>query len=130
MKVSTPSSAPPPRSQLKYDINFYLPGSLTDPELALLQSLSKACDGDILEIGGFQGRSAIAMAETLNANHKIYTIDSWPGNRVHGSRAWVDGGVYNDKRVFLDNIDLAGFSKKIKTGKKNRKHLRNSNFSD
>lgn len=89
-----------------YPINFYTQGSMTIEEIDFLQKLSKNSSGDILEIGGFQGRSTIAMAEMLDDANRIYTIDTWSGKQV-------EGDVYLDKEVFLQNIQTAGFSNKV-----------------
>jgi len=85
-------------------IEFYKKGSITENESNLLIRYAAKATNNIVEIGGFQGRTSIQLAN--NCDYHVYVIDSWNGNKV-------DEGVYLNKNVFDSNIKAFNLSDRV-----------------
>jgi len=85
-------------------ISFYEIGSIREDESKLLAKYAAKAQNNIVEIGGFQGKTSIMLAQ--NSNQKVYVVDVWSGKKV-------DEGVYIDKKVFDNNVNYFGLSERI-----------------
>lgn len=73
--------------------------------------------GDIIEIGSWQGRSTIALAQACSdaKNGKVHAIDNFEGNSGTEKQYVINSEDLSDlKENFLLNIDRAGLSKFVK----------------
>jgi predicted O-methyltransferase YrrM len=62
------------------------PGWMSEGELAYLAQMASRCRS-IAEIGSWEGRSTVAMAE--NTKGVVYAVDSWTGSMDHRSELSV-----------------------------------------
>ncbi len=62
------------------------PGWMSEGELTYLAQTASRCQS-ILEVGSWEGRSTIAMAE--NTEGVVYAVDSWTGSMDHRSELSV-----------------------------------------
>ena len=104
----------------------FIDGWLFKGEDELLSKYASVCNGNILEIGSFRGKSTVILADVLKEPYKIYTID------VHAPIDYYelktdDTGMpiefkatgkrnvlkYHNCKVFYDNITKCGLFDKI-----------------
>lgn len=57
---------------MNLDLSKLPPGWLTDEEAILLFKYAEVCQGDILEVGCYKGRSTVVLAQT---GRKIFSVD-------------------------------------------------------
>lgn len=95
-----------------YGINFFEDGSTRLEELMYLKELSSKSKDIIVELGGFQGRTSIQLAEgsRIGQNNQVFVIDTWNGKKLNGTN-----DVYFSKEVFLENIKIAKVNNIITT---------------
>ena len=87
--------------------DYYLPGSVSPEELTHLTNISQLSENIIVEIGSFQGRSTIGLAQgsKRGKGFNVYAIDSWSGVKVNQTK-----DVFITKESFQKNIDDAEVS--------------------
>lgn len=87
------------------DNEFYFGGSTRVVEMNHLKKLATESKDNIVEIGGFQGRTSIEIAKGSKEgnNNKLYVIDPWTGVKVKNTK-----DVFIDKNTFIRNINNAG----------------------
>jgi predicted O-methyltransferase YrrM len=89
---------------------FKIPGMLTRHEVDFLCLLGRVnhCDGVIVEIGSFKGKSTIALALGAAASHdaKVYAIDP---HRIQPE----EGYLQDTKAEFLANIKKGGVENRV-----------------
>lgn len=90
-------------------------GWLSRSEGALLYNLALSTNGNIVEIGSFEGRSTLYIALAKKDNEKngfIYAVDTFTGSTEHTKHGKID--TYN---TFIDNMkkyDIMDFVKPIR----------------
>lgn len=106
-------SPPPPRVQFNYrdlsayrSITSFIPGMIKPEAAELLYALAVIQDieGDILEVGSWQGKSTSYLARAVadSNNGHMYAVDHFMGNVGKENLYFVDGGCLKDN--FLKNI--------------------------
>jgi predicted O-methyltransferase YrrM len=89
---------------------YQLHGMLTESEVAFLYRLGQVnhCDGVIVEIGSFKGKSTIALARGAATRHeaKIYAIDP---HRIQPEEGYLE----DTQAEFLANIKNAGVESRV-----------------
>jgi predicted O-methyltransferase YrrM len=89
---------------------YKLGGMLTNSEVDFLYRLGKVnhCDGVIVEIGSFKGKSTIALARGAGATHKakVYAIDP---HRIQPEEGYLE----DTEAAFLANIKRSGLEHQV-----------------
>jgi hypothetical protein len=85
-------------------------------ELAARQHPSGAC----VEIGAYQGRSAIAIASALPDGHRLLSVDTFagspehqPGERYFDPATLTEAGAVDTLAAFLHNTGRAGLAARV-----------------
>ncbi len=99
-----------------------VPGWLTIEEARLLHHLAARQHpaGVCVEVGAYQGRSAIAMASALPEGHRLLSVDTFAGSpehqpgESHFDPATLDiAGSVDTLAAFLHNTGRAGLSTRV-----------------
>jgi len=103
-----------------------VPGWLTLQEAAFLHRLAaqQSTLGRCVEIGAYQGRSAIAMASALPAGHRLISVDTFAGSAEHqpgkhffDPETRCSGGGIDTLPLYRRHIEAAGLPDRVEVWK-------------
>lgn len=101
-----------------------VPGWLEPEEALLLHALAARQHGlgRCVELGSYQGRSALALASALPAGSRLLCVDTFAGSAEHQpGGAWFDpatltpGGAVGTLAPFRRHVEAAGLRDRVET---------------
>lgn len=92
---------------------FDIEGMTTRDELRFLAELARGVNGNIVEVGTYQGRSAIALAEASGADALVYAVDPYEYYQVMTDDRKPFIYTTDNREVMLANVSRCGYDDKI-----------------
>lgn len=92
---------------------FEIDGMTTRDELRFLAQMAQGIQGNIVEVGTYLGRTAIALAEASGNEATVYAVDPYEYYQVMTDDRNVFIYTPQNREYMLENVSACGFDDKI-----------------